>query len=116
MPITRKLEPSFYDSAGVRHATNQDAQRAELLRILQPSVGHNGFENVGESAVQAVLENATDIVSILTTGPRSRPKARKAPGTTAPKRAARQRVPAEVAQPAFKAMHEAAEAAHAQPA
>ena len=38
---------------------------------------------------QVVLKNAEAILSILTTGPRTRPKARKVAGTTNPRRAVR---------------------------
>lgn len=97
MPITRKVEASYYASDGSRYATVHEAQVAELVQLLNKTDGSAYIStNITGSAASAVeilakgiLEEADAYLAILTTGPRSRPKARRVAGTTSPKRAAR---------------------------
>lgn len=81
MPLTRAKERPFVDSNGGLHVNADDAQRAELGILLG--------EDAGPEFILALIKHRSEVVAILTTGPRSRPKARKAAGTTSPKRALR---------------------------
>jgi hypothetical protein len=74
----------YLDSAGNMHATVEAAQKAELYLLLGTHV-HNTAE--AADVADAILANADAIIAILTTGPRSKAKARKTPGTTNPTRA-----------------------------
>src|SRR6187549_730693 len=97
MPITKAT--GYRDSNGVIHATAEEAQKAELSSLLKPILGRvwdlqtaGGVDNGVQylSSLADELLNASDIlITILTTGPRSRPTSRKRAGTTNPKRATR---------------------------
>jgi hypothetical protein len=96
----------YLDSDGCMHATVEAAQKAELNLLLGVHV-HNTAE--AADVADAILANADAIIAILTTGPRSKAKTRKAPGTTNPRRAMkRQRATEAEAQAGFTAMREAA--------
>jgi hypothetical protein len=102
MAITKAV--GFKASDGVVYATVEEAQAAELRAIF----GHSNIvrnEDMSDSDVfaQAVLKNVDAVLAALTIGPRTRPKARKAAGTTNPKRAAKRATP-EQAQAGFTAM------------
>jgi hypothetical protein len=105
MPITKTT--GYLASDGVVYPTYEEARKAELLKLFTPA---SGCELTPEICVDWVLNNAADVVQWLTTGPTSRPGARKKAGTTAPKRAARRATEAQVAS-GIKAMREAVEAA-----
>ena len=117
----------YRTSDGVLHATVEEAQRAEIDGLLRP-VLRGAIERelavdrdvaalfLSGALTESLLANAERVVGALTIGPRSRPKARKAAGTTKPVRAARRggtgatEAPAttEQAEAGFKAMREAA--------
>lgn len=83
----------YLDSNGVIHATVEEAQGAEMVALLGPMLerakeGSNGTLRV-ELLTGELLAQSEALLAILTIGPTSRPKARKAKGTTNPKRAAR---------------------------
>jgi hypothetical protein len=95
----------YLDSAGNMHATVEAAQKAELAKLFNLSEKLWSHEQIADY----ILANADAIIAILTTGPRSKAKARKAPGTTNPRRAMkRQRATEAEAQAGFTAMREAA--------
>lgn len=99
------------DSAGGLHKTVEEWRQVELELLLQPSVGFNGLPEMHKSAAQAIIDNTDAILAILTTGPTSRPGARKKAGTTQPRRAAKKAAPAtpEQAQAGFAEMCAATE-------
>jgi len=86
MPI--KKATAFTASDGSMHATVEEAQRREvnLLAAKVPNDGKDGLNN--DDLVEFVFTYREQLLDILTTGPRSRPAARKAKGTTLPRRAA----------------------------
>lgn len=88
MAITKAT--GFKAGDGVIYADIRQAQAAEF-RVLLDEV--DGSALVPENALTMLandLPNHADaVLAILTTGPTSRPKARKKGGTTNPKRAAR---------------------------
>lgn len=108
---------AFTASDGSLCATLEEAQRHELAIIALDHLKSNrGHEEVTETAkdiernqaiefAHLVFDNADVILDILTTGPRSRPAARKSKGTTNPKRAAK--ATPDVAKAGFKAMRAA---------
>lgn len=87
MPITKTA--GFKASDGVVYATVEEAQASELFALLKQTDGSAGVElaNLKMLAQDLVTDGRDALLAILTTGPRSRPKARRTPGTTAPKRA-----------------------------
>jgi hypothetical protein len=107
MAITKAV--GFKASDGVVYATIEEAQKAELEKLLNPMTERcfaTGGVFCTRTLAGELLTNADAILSILTTGPRTRPKARKAAGTTNPKRAAKRATP-EQAQAGFTAMRTA---------
>lgn len=90
MPITKTK--GYLDSTGVMHATVEGAQFAEMRALFAVL---NGSGSVDDKVIKDIVadllqpNHVARLLSILTTGPRSRPKARKAAGTTSPKRALR---------------------------
>lgn len=86
MPIKKTV--GYASSDGVVHATVEGAQKAELIKLFSPE-GQGPSDSVwnAERLAEHALANVDKLVDVLTTGPKSRPKARKAVGTTAPKRA-----------------------------
>lgn len=104
MAITKTA--GYASSDGVVHASLFEAQCAEMLALLKTIDGTGMIYPAPGSSLEvnatpeAIFERIADdlvnhsdaILAILTTGPRSRPKARKAGGTTNPKRAARKAV------------------------
>lgn len=112
MPIQKTT--GYADSAGNLHATVELAQVAELKTLLATIDGSGMIEEVNRDRVIVTMAydlvaHRDELLAILTTGPRSKPKARKAPGTTNPKRAARAKAATpEQAQAGFEAMREAA--------
>lgn len=106
MPILKKV-PAYQDGDGVLHTTIAAWQRAELIRLLSGAIG-NSLVEAAVSTVDLILAHPQDVVSILTTGPTSRPSARKRAGTTSPKRAAKRATEAQ-AKDGFRAMRQATE-------
>lgn len=105
MPLTRAKERPFVDSNGGLHVNADDAQRAELGILFGEDA------EPGNPLIDALIKHRNEVIAILTTGPRFRPKARKAAGTTSPKRALRAgRATPEQASNGFAAMREAATA------
>ncbi len=115
MGITKST--GYLDSAGVMHSSVKEAQRAELMKVFDIDVAANSNTDPrariwnAEDIADKLLANADAILAILTTGPRTRTKARKVAGTTNPRRAARVSKP--VAQAGFDAMRAAANALEA---
>lgn len=108
MPITRKVEASFYDSTGQRHASIEEAQLAELQHLL------SDFASVTDPHVHReialfIQRQSDTLLAILTTGPRSRPATRKRAGTTNPRRATRHTISKEKTDKLFAQMREAVE-------
>lgn len=101
MPITKTT--GFKDSAGVVHATVEEAKAHELMALARRSDCCK--EAPVEDMASFIMDNADDILAILTTGPTSRPSTRKRAGTTSPKRAVKAGSPASKA--GFKAMRQA---------
>jgi hypothetical protein len=99
MAITKAV--GFKASDGVVYATVEEAQRAELEVLFQ---ANDPWQT--EEVAKAIVQHSDAVLAILTTGPRTRPKARKAAGTTNPKRAAKRATP-EQAQAGFAAMRTA---------
>jgi hypothetical protein len=108
-------QTGYASSDGVLHATVEEAQEAEMLRVLNQTNGSAGLDpKVLEMlAADLVGTQFEALLDILTTSPRSRPKARKSAGTTSPRRAARKassppdKATTEQARDGFKAMREA---------
>ncbi len=99
MPTVKAVK-AWQDSAGRLHATVEEWQQAELQKLLGVTNGSGLVADKGEAAEytsedvfkelsKGLLQEREALLAILTTGPRARPKARKAVGTTQPKRAAR---------------------------
>ena len=99
MPTVKAVK-AWLDSDGTLHATIEGWQQAELVRLLGTTDGSGGIANEGETQMNScaevfetmatdLLKNREALLAILTTGPRARPKARKAVGTTQPRRAAK---------------------------
>lgn len=110
MPIAKTT--GYRDSAGELHATVEEAQRAELIALLNTVDGTGLF--VKDDADKAIALMAEDLVkhrdellTILTLTPTSRPKARKSAGTSNPRRAAKRATPQQ-AQQGFEDMRQAA--------
>lgn len=105
MPITRTQ--GYADSSGVVHGTLEAAQQAEMVKLLGMTDGTSSAYIPADKSDECLGLMAADLIrsrdallAILTTGPRTRPKARKAAGTTNPRRAAkRATVPANGDQP-----------------
>jgi hypothetical protein len=92
---------------GTLYPTAELACQRDLFNMF--SEGYPGQTSESISALVALLVNNADlVVAALTSGPRSRPKARKAAGTTNPRRAARRATPVQ-ATAGFTAMRQAAE-------
>jgi hypothetical protein len=106
MPI--KKATAFTASDGSMHASVEAAQRKELELIFNPPLAENDADHQLQAIINTVFAEADDIIAVLTTGPRSRPGARKSKGTVNPKRAAKATAatPAE-AKAGFKTMREA---------
>jgi hypothetical protein len=107
MPI--KKATAFTASDGSMHATVEAAQHHEMRALIRECNGTADVENEHLDAIaDDIINNADKVLDILTTGPRSRPGARKSKGTVNPKRAAKATAatPAE-AKAGFKTMREA---------
>lgn len=102
------------DRTGVLHPTIDQWRVAELKALLYETDGSAGVEPKYLDMIAADLVNsqAESLLRVLTTGPRSRPKARRVAGTTNPKRAARRATPAQAAA-GIAAMREAVDGATA---
>jgi hypothetical protein len=87
MPI--KKATAFTASDGSMHASVEAAQRKELELIFNAPLAENDADHQLQAIINTVFAKADDIIAVLTTGPRSRPGARKSKGTVNPKRAAR---------------------------
>lgn len=116
MPI--KKSTAFTASDGSLCATLEEAQRHELAVLWMASADladvateaqKDAERKLAVDFAHLVHDNADAILDILTTGPRSRPAARKSKGTTNPKRAAK--ATPEVAKAGLRAMRAAADAA-----
>jgi hypothetical protein len=90
---------------GSIYATAEEAARRDLFNIVTAAQADLNVE-IASKIVDGLMIHAELAVSALTTGPRTRPKARKAAGTTNPKRAAKRATP-EQAQAGFAAMRTA---------
>lgn len=84
MPITKST--GYLDSQGVMHASIEAAQVAELQHLLSDFMSIQD-EPMRHEIALFIQRNREPLLAILTTGPRSRPRARKAAGTTNPRRA-----------------------------
>lgn len=100
-----KKSTAFTASDGSMHATVEGAQRCDLIALITPVVENNvgvnsdgdlanSHEVVVEAIVNTLFAESDRLLDILTTGPRSRPAARKSKGTVNPKRAAKAATPA----------------------
>lgn len=110
MPITKTT--GYADSNGTVHCSLALAQKAELLMLLKTTDGSGRMPDgpgLDEMAAD-LIAHKDDLLAILTTGPRTRAKARKAPGTTNPRRAAK-RATDQQAKEGFADMRQAANAA-----
>ena len=87
MPITK--QQGYVDSNGAMHATVEEAQLAELKNLLHDDFASVDNDQAREDIALFIQRRADAILGILTTGPRTRVKARKTVGTTNPRRAAR---------------------------
>lgn len=97
---------AWQDSSGALHTCIEGWQQAEMLRLLKETDGSDRIseEVLTEQANDLIKSQSDELLSILTMGPRSKPRARKTPGTTNPKRATKTQ-----ARDGFKAMRQAAE-------
>lgn len=90
MPIS-KIQA--YAASDGRIGTLAEVQRWELELALFPATGLQelppDLPALQADIVNRVLSASDHIVEVLTTGPRSRPKARRQPGTTQPRQAAK---------------------------
>lgn len=95
-----KAVKAWQDSEGKLHATVEGWQSAELKKLLGTTNGTGCIANKGQvmpydtdeiftMMATDLLKQREELLAILTMGPRARPKARKAAGTTQPKRAGR---------------------------
>jgi hypothetical protein len=82
---------AWQDSSGVLHASIESWRVAEVRGVLSVTDGSGGIPNdmLDKLAADLATTQAEALLAILTTGPRTRAKARKAAGTTNPRRAAR---------------------------
>ena len=112
----------WLDSAGGLHRTVEEWQAAELKQLwARCFAGNTEFvTNTHQEMFATIcLEQQQEMAAILTTGPASRPSARKKAGTTNPRRATRANRPT-VQEPAMreqavagiKAMREAVDTAN----
>jgi len=111
-----KKATAFTASDGSLCSTLEEAQKHELTAIALAAVKRERVPSSDDAAtdqecdravlIGAIIYDQRDaILDILTTGPRSRPGARKVKGTTAPRRAAK--ATPEQAKAGIKAMREA---------
>ncbi len=79
-----------YLANGVLYATLAQAQVAEMLAVLKQTDGSGDMTDamLERMAVDLVNGQRDALLAILTTGPTSRPGARRKAGTSNPKRAA----------------------------
>jgi hypothetical protein len=82
----------FAASDGTLHTTVEGARRAELHAIFDDAV-IGVTPDTTDAIVDHIIKEQDAILDVLTTGPRSRPKARRVAGTTAPQKAARRQKP-----------------------
>jgi hypothetical protein len=82
---------AWQDSSGALHTCIEAWQQAEMLTVLNETDGSAmvSAEHLKMLANDLVGSQRDAVLAILTTGPRTRAKARKAAGTTNPRRAAR---------------------------
>jgi hypothetical protein len=118
---TVKAVKAWQDSDGTLHATIEGWQQAELVGLLKTTDGSGLIVEKGDTAqhssadifvilAKGLIKGREALLAILTTGPRARPKARKAVGTTQPKRAARGRATTEQVSGLVAAMRDATNA------
>ena len=83
-----KRTQSYQTSDGAVHGTLEEAQRHELHAIVEEQVKlmADGSSDLSDALTRHLLANATLIIDILTTGPRSRPTRRLANGAKPPTR------------------------------
>lgn len=108
-----KRTTAFVASDGTLFSTIEEVRKRELQLLAlthKEKTGCDVTDGGSHLLVSWIVENADAILDILTTGPRSRPAARKKAGTTAPKRAVGRRATKEVAAAGFAAMHAAVDA------
>lgn len=86
---------AFTASDGSLCATLEEAQRHELalLVVNQAKLVDDAVRQQAVEFSHFVQANSEAVLDILTTGPRSRPAARKSKGTNNPRRAARAATP-----------------------
>lgn len=114
MQIQAKKVEAWQDSQGTLHSTIEDWKRVELGFLISPMLERVEALPRGDKPDQLgaeLLAQQDALLSVLTTGPRSRPGARKKPGTTSPRRAAKRATPAQ-AREDFKAMRDATNGSH----
>lgn len=87
MPINKAT--GYVDSSGAMHASIEEAQLAELKHTLGDFASVSEDEAMREEIAIFIQRRADAILAILTTGPRSRPRTRRAAATSNPRRAAR---------------------------
>jgi len=122
MAITKTA--GYADSKGVVYSTLEAAQVAEMLNLLLTINGTGDISDYNSQGEQVdglamklincmagdLVVHTNELLAILTTGPRTRPKARKAAGTTNPRRAAKRATQEQVAN-GVAAMREAVDTA-----
>lgn len=99
--VTPKPVKAWPDSNGVLHPTIESWRIAEMLALLHTTDGSGAIDEkaLETMAIDLAGNQAESLLAILTTGPRSRPAARKRAGTTNPKRATKRLATEPVTQP-----------------
>lgn len=105
--------PAWAAKDGSLYSTAEQACKRDLFAILSPAIdaGHGlGVTDLASKLVDELLANSDTVVEALTTNSKARPGARRKPGTTNPRRAAK-RATDQQAKEGFADMRQAANAA-----
>lgn len=73
-------------SDGTVHETIDGAQQSELTSVIARECGSPTDVFPPDTIARLIVKNRTEIIDILTTGPKSRPKARAVNGAKKPRR------------------------------
>lgn len=82
-----KRTTAYEASDGTVHGSVEEAQQHEVAKLVNSLEWEESAQTFYPNIATLILRNRDTLLDILTTGPRSRPAARKKAGTTAPRRA-----------------------------
>lgn len=85
--------PAWAAHDGTLYTTAEQASRRDLFVVLTEKSGMNSES--ASAVIDVLLQHSEVVVEALMTSSNSRPGARKKPGTTSPRRAAKRATPAQ---------------------